>query len=161
MQGRGGRKRSETAAVPVVAISKPGTNLEAMRTAGAEMCIDRVDDTAEVVRAVDGLAGTRRIVHEAPLPWSGEQIAALRDLGLIVDTYTLLREGPADDRRREANRVGRGVAKGLLGATRLLRRYGESDVVRPVLVGIVESLGHEIAAVMGEMAEAPQLRAAA
>lgn len=97
--------------------------------------------TGETIGSICAIDGRSRV-------WSGDELAILRDLGLLVDAYTALNQPQLRADRPEHAEAFRAAAhlaaKGFVGAARLLRRTGGMSGERTSLIGILERQGQRM-----------------
>lgn len=77
-----------------------------------------------------------------PHPWSDDDMATLRDLGQVVDAYSAINQFQnftqnTDKTPTQFAAASQAIARGFLGASRLLQRCGDSMEERNAIAGII------------------------
>ena len=88
-------------------------------------------------------------IDSNPYDWSDKDLATLRDCGLLVDAYTALNQSSVDEAgpnptENKLSQVSKAVARGYLGASRLLRRHGHLESERGTVLDVIHSQSQQL-----------------
>lgn len=97
----------------------------------------------------DNTIGAFCAIDTKPYDWTKNDLATLRDCGLLVDAFAALNQRSIDATgpgltETDLTEVSKAVARGYLGASRLLRRYGNLETERTTILDIIHNHSQQL-----------------